>query len=36
MSGFSQTLFGFVGTKLDMSTSYHPRTNGQTELWNQT
>jgi transposase InsO family protein len=31
MSDFWQTLFGGVGTKLDISTSYHPQTDGETE-----
>jgi transposase InsO family protein len=36
MSDFRQTLFRVVGTKLNISTSYHPQTHGQTERVNQT
>jgi hypothetical protein len=36
MSDFSQTLFRAIGAKLNISTSYHPQTNCQTERVNQT
>ena len=35
MSMFCQELFRLVGTKLTPSTSYHPQTNGQTEIVNK-
>ena len=35
-SAFCQTLFQLQGTKLNMSSSYHPQTNGQTEVVNRT
>lgn len=34
-STFWKTLFQLVDTKLLMSSSYHPQTDGQTELMNQ-
>jgi transposase InsO family protein len=36
MSDFWQTLFRVVGINLSISTSYHPKTDGQTERVNQT
>jgi hypothetical protein len=36
MSDFKQTLFRVVGTKLIISTSYHPHANDQTERVDQT
>jgi hypothetical protein len=36
MSDFCETLFRVVGTKLNISTSDHPHTDGQTERVNQT
>jgi transposase InsO family protein len=36
ISDFWQTLYRVVGTKLSISTSYHPHTYGQTERVNQT
>ena len=35
MGGFWQELFRLVGTELTPSTSYHPQTNGQTEIVNK-
>jgi len=35
ISQFWRKLFKICGTKLRMSTSYHPKTNGQTEVLNQ-
>ena len=34
-SKFWQALFQFVGTQLDLSSAYHPKTNGQTKRVNQ-
>ena len=36
ISAFWRTLFNLHGTKLCMSSSYHPQTNGQTEVVNRT
>ncbi|KAD0111625.1 hypothetical protein E3N88_44775 [Mikania micrantha] len=36
MSRFWQTLQNALGTQIDMSTAYHPQTDGQTERTNQT
>jgi transposase InsO family protein len=36
MSDLWQALFRAIGTKLNISTSYHPLTDGQTERVNQT
>ena len=35
ISHFWQELFKLKGTKLNMSTSYHPQTNDQIEEWNR-
>ena len=35
MGGFWQELFRLVGTELTPSTSYHPETDGQTEIVNK-
>ena len=35
MGGFWQKLFRLVGTELTPSTSYHPQTDGQTEIVNK-